>query len=145
MPTANGFNTGKDITLVIVTPTGTLTIAGLTGFHSSQMTSPLDSKLIDGRNIYDEIPTGWEGGFDLERLDSTLDDYFSLAEDGYYNGVISNGVPTITETITESNGRITQYSYQGVALKFADAGKWTGDAKVMQSVTFRCSRRPKVQ
>ena len=138
-----GFNTGKDVTLVIVTPTGTLEISGITGFQSAQMTNPLDHKGINGNNIYAEIPTGWEGTFDLDRTDGSLDSYFAQAEAAYYNGN-DPGVATITETITESSG-ISQFRYTGVALKFADAGTWRGDQKVSQRVSFRASLRQQVQ
>ena len=144
MPTANGFNTGKDVTLVISTPTGVLQIDGLTGFKAAQLTQPLDSKLITGVNLYDEIPLGWSGTFNLERLDSTVDDYFAADESGYFTGVKPNSIVTITQTIQENSGN-TQYRFTGVALKFEDAGEWRGDQKVMQTISFRASRRLKVQ
>jgi len=138
-----GFNTGKDITLVIVTPTGTLQADGITGFQSMQMTQPLDHKGLDGTNLYAEIPTGWEGTFDIDRTDQAIDAYFAATEAAYYSGT-DPGVATITETVTETNG-ISQYRYTGVALKFADAGTWRGDQKVSQRVTFRAARRQQVQ
>ena len=144
MPTANGFNTGKDVTLVISTPTGVLQIDGLTGFKAQQLTQALDSKLITGDNIYDEIPLGWSGTFNLERLDSTVDDYFAADENGYYTGVKPNSIVTITQSIQENVG-VTIYRFTGVALKFEDAGEWRGDQKVMQSLSFKSSRRLKVQ
>jgi hypothetical protein len=144
MPTANGFNTGKDITLVISTPTGVLQIDGLTGFKAAQLTQPLDSKLITGDNIYDEIPLGWSGTFNLERLDSAVDDYFAADENGYFTGVKPNSIVTITQVIQENVGT-TIYRFAGVALKFEDAGEWRGDQKVMQSISFKASRRLKVQ
>jgi len=144
MPTANGFNTGKDVTLVISTPTGVLQIDGLTGFKAQQLTQALDSKLITGDNIYDEIPLGWSGTFNLERLDSTVDDYFAADENGYYSGVKPNSIVTITQSIQENVG-VTIYRFTGVALKFEDAGEWRGDQKVMQSLSFKASRRLKVQ
>ena len=53
-----GFSTGKDITLALITPQGALTLGGITGFESRQMTTGLDFKGIDGTNKYAELPTG---------------------------------------------------------------------------------------
>jgi hypothetical protein len=52
---------------------------------------------------------------------------------------------TITETITEASGSVTQWRYNGVALKYAEAGSWKGDAKVSQRISFRCTARVQVQ
>jgi hypothetical protein len=51
---------------------------------------------------------------------------------------------TITETIAEVSGAITQYRYLGALLKLDDAGDYAGDATVKQKVSFVCSRRVKV-
>ena len=139
-----GFNTGKDITLVIVTAVGVLQINGSTGFQAMQMTQRLDHKGLDGNNKYAEIPTGWEGSFDYDREDSVADDYFAQYEAAYYNGT-DPGNATITQTITENNGGTTQYRFTGAALKFSDAGTWRGDQKVPIKINFTASNRQKVQ
>ena len=139
-----GFSTGKDITLAVITTGGALTLGGITSFESRQMTTGLDFKGIDGTNKYAELPIGWEGSFDLDRSNSQADDFFAGYEATYYAGG-DPGVATITETINEANGAITQYRYNGVALKYAEAGSWKGDAKVTQRISFRCTARVKVQ
>ena len=72
-----------------------------------------------------------------------LDDYWSQLEAAYYNG--SNELPvTITETIQEVNGSISQYRYLQVLLTIEDAGMFKGDASVHQKVRFVAARRVKV-
>jgi hypothetical protein len=85
---------------------------------------------------------GWSGRFEYERQDSTLDDYFSMLEANYYLGVPEQPC-SITETIENPDGGITQYRYLGVLLKLDDAGDWAGDKTVKMTVSFVASRRMK--
>ena len=40
-----------------------------------------------------ELPKGWEGAFEIERGDLTVDDFIAMAEQQFYNG---STVPTGT-------------------------------------------------
>ena len=142
MPTSQGLNTGKDITLVLTGPLGLIQVSGITGFHASQITQGIDSKRLDGDNIYDELPMGWNVSFDYDRTDSSLDDYFAAKEDAYHSAGTTS-TATIYQTIVETNG-VTQYRFDGCALKFDDAGDWRGDQKVTQKVSGKAGRRVKV-
>jgi hypothetical protein len=93
--------------------------------------------------LFDELPAGWSGGFDLDRADSTLDDYFAARESDYYGGIASPTI-SITETISEVSGSISQFRYTGVALKFEDAGNKGADKTVGQKVSFKAARRIKI-
>ena len=138
-----GFNTGKDITLTLVGPLGVVNISGITGFQSEQMTQALDHKALDGTNKYAEIPTGWNGTFDLDRTDASVDSFFAQVEAIYYAGG-DPGVVTIAEIITENGNYVSEWRYDGCALKFTDAGTWRGDQKVQQKIAFRATRRVQV-
>lgn len=147
MPVDTGFGTlniGKDVALDVVLPDNSiLTINITTSFTAKQVTKALDSKGIDGINRVAEIPDSWSGSFAIDRSGSGLDDYFAAVEAGYYaNGTLS--AVRITQTITEPSGQISQYRYDGVALSLNDAGQWSGDAYVKQTINWRASKRIKV-
>lgn len=140
---ANGFNVGRDHVLDINTSRGILRQAIRTGFMLKQLTDSLESKAADGVNRFAELPAGWEGSFDFDRGSSELDDYFAAAETDYYGGLGQDAI-TITETVTEVNGSLSQYRLTGVALKYDDGGEKGGAKLVKQKVSFKASRRLKV-
>jgi hypothetical protein len=51
----------------------------------------------------------------------------------------------ITETITEVDGSISQWRYEGVMFAMPEHGNWKGDAKVSQRLEWCASFRKLVQ
>lgn len=139
----NGFSVGRDVSLDIVTASGPLSFGLITKFSRKQDTTEKKIKGMDGITRPVRFFDGWSGTFDIERQDDTLDSYFAQAEDDYYSG-FNEASSTITETITEVNGSVSQYRYIGVVLKYDDAGEASGDDTVKQKVSFVASRRIKV-
>lgn len=139
----NGFTVGKDVSLDIIGPQGPLRFNLITMFTAKPEITDQKVKGLDGITRHVRFPDGWAGSFDLERQDSTIDDYFAQLEANYYAGLNENPL-TITETITEVNGSVSQYRFVGVLLKLDDAGDFKGDATVKQKVSFMASRRLKV-
>lgn len=139
----NGFSVGRDVSLDIIGPAGPLRFNLVTGFNSKPDITDQKVKGLDGITRHVRFPDGWSGAFDVTRSDSTIDDYFAQIEANYYAGL--NEQPcTITETITEVSGAVTQYRYLQVLLKLDDAGQWQGDQTVKQKVSFVAARRVKV-
>lgn len=139
----NNFSVGRDVSLDIVGPNGPLRFSLITNFNSKQTSKENSIKGLDGITRPVRFFDGWTGSFSLERQDSAVDDYFAQLEANYYAG-INEGSVTITETITEASGAVTQYRYVGVLLKYDDSGSWAGDATVKQSLSFIASRKLKV-
>src|SRR4051794_1066860 len=139
----NGFSTGRDISLVVTTPNGQLTLVGLTNFSKKPMTTKIKSKGIDGTPRHATIPDGWSGSFRLDRLSPEVDNFWAAFEAGYFNGQSQQG-GAIYETISESDGSVTQWRYVNVALSLDDAGDFAGDKRVEQSISFEADRRIKV-
>lgn len=138
----NNYSVGRDVTLVIQTSTGALTLNKVTKFKSKQETTEVRVKRLDGITDRLRFFDGWSGTFDMERQDSAVDDYFSQLEANYYAGI--NEQPCqIYETIQEPNGQTTQYRHDGVMLSLDDAGEWAGDATVKMSLKWTASRRIK--
>ncbi|GAB3249195.1 hypothetical protein [Chitinimonas naiadis] len=139
----NGFSVGRDLALDISTPSGPLRLSLITGFDSKPNYGDIKVKGLDGVTRHARFPDGWEGSFEVERMDSVIDNYFAQLEASYYAGI--NEQPcTITETITDPDGSVNQYRYKQVLLKLTDKGKWEGDKTVKQKLGFVAARREKV-
>lgn len=139
----NGLSVGKDQVLDVVTPSGPLRLGLLTNFTKQQDTTEQRIKGKDGISRHLRFFDGWSGTFEIERQDSLVENYFVQLEANYYAG-LSEGPVTITETITEPDGSLSQYRYVGVVLKLSNAGGWSGDATVKQSLSWMASRCVKV-
>jgi hypothetical protein len=139
----NGYSVGRDLTLNINTQTGALIVRKITRFQSKQETRELKVMGLDGITDHAILPDCWGGDMDVERRDSVLDDYFAQLEADYYAG-LNLAQSTITETIREANGKISQYRYTGVQFKLASAGEWSGADTVKQRLDWVASRRIKV-
>src|SRR5690348_7427813 len=136
----NDFSVGRDVTISIDTSTGPVVLSLITGFESHQQVVKKRVKGLDGINRPVTFPDGWTGKIDVEREDATLDKYFAQQEANYYAGQ-DNPTITITETITEVDGSVSQFQYQGVVLSLADGGSWKGDDTVKQTVDFEATKR----
>jgi hypothetical protein len=139
----NGFSAGRDIAVNIQTPTGPLELSLVTKFTSKPENTDVKVKGMDGRTRNLRFPNGWSGSFEIERQDSTVDDYFALDEASYYAGVNIQS-STITETITDPDGSVSQYQFVGVMFKLDDAGSWEGDKTVKQKISFVAEQRIKL-
>lgn len=143
MSGTNQFNIGRDSQLTIMSATGPLSFNIITDFDSKPQIKQIESDGIDGTMRFRNLPMGHTGSFKLDRADSNVTDYFAQQEANFFAGLNPDTV-TITQTITEASGAITQYQYTGVTLALEDAGNWKGLEKITQSIAFRASRLIKV-
>lgn len=141
---AQEFNIGRDVTLDIIDPVqGPLRFKLMTSFDGTPKYKSLESNPLDGVPRFAEIPAGHEIVFEFDRADSRADDYFCAQEENYFAGrAIPNA--SITETVTEVNGAISQYRYTGVALSLTKSGPWKGDSLVGQGIKGLASRKRKI-
>ena len=141
----NHFNIGSDWTVDLFDPLlgGVQTFALITGFSKRQTTNRVTSRGLDGMRRDYDIPDGWEGTLTFDRASANLDDYFARKEQAHYDGIV---IPpcSITETVREVGGGVTQWRYEGVTLSMSQGGEARGDAKVEQTVDFVASRRRRV-
>jgi len=137
------FSVGRDTQLVVMGPAGRVDLAHVTGFEARQVTQSVRVSRLDGTPLGAELPKGWEGSFDLERGNSAADDFIAAAELQYFNGAIT--VPgTMYQYVTETDGSVSTYQYDGVTFKLASAGQWKGDNSVKQTLDFFAARRRRV-
>ncbi len=142
MPT-NAFSLGRDTQLVVVAPSGQISLSYVTGFESRQVTHSIRVDVLDGTQMAAELPKGWEGTFDLERGSSVVDDFIASTEQAYYT---RGPLPTSTfyQYVTEVDGSTSTYQYEGAVFKLATAGAWRGDASVKQKLEFFAASRIRV-
>ena len=134
------FNVGRDVTVNIITTNGPIVLSTITSFKAKQDSTQQKLVLINGVTHHLRFFIGWTGSFSIERASDVLDNYFALLEQNYYQGIREQGA-SITETIQELNGSISQFRFTNVLLSFDDAGDYAGDKSVAQSMSFVASRR----
>jgi hypothetical protein len=137
------FSVGRDTQLVVMGPKGRVDMSHVTGFESRQLTSPVRVNRLDGTQLGAELPKGWEGFFEVERGTPALDDFISSIEQDFYNG---NGAQagTMYQYITETDGSVSTYQYEGVVFKLISAGVWKGDSSVKQKLEFFATRKRRI-
>src|ERR1700691_94005 len=83
------FSVGRDTQLVVIGPSGQITLNHVTAFDSRQVTQSVRVNRLDGNQMGMELPKGWEGSFELERGDSIVEDFIAITEQNYFNGAVS--------------------------------------------------------
>ncbi len=137
---ANGLNTGIDVKISFSDADGVQQFAILESFDAAENANAPEKVGIDGSTRFPKFHLGWKGTFVYQRNSNVLDAYIALQESQYYLGV--DQLPgTITQTITENDGTVSQYSYSNVVLILEDAGTWSGTDIVTQKFSFMASRK----
>lgn len=140
----NNFSIGRDVTLDIAGQDGKIVSFNLiTQFDAKQLTGKVTIHGMDGSVRFLEIPEGWDGTISVTRGDRSLDDFIATLEENYYAGKNVLG-SSITETINEPNGGISQWRYEGVMFKLDDAGSWKGNGDVAQKLSWCAGRKRRV-
>ena len=137
------FSVGRDTQLVVIGPTGRVDLTHVTAFDSRQITQSVRVDRLDGTHMGTELPKGWEGSFEIERGNSTVDDFIAAAEQQYFNGS-SVALGTMYQYVTETDGSTSTYQYDNVAFRLSNAGVWKGDSSVRQKLEFFAARRRRV-
>lgn len=137
------FSIGKDTQLVVMGPNGRVDLSHVTAFESRQLTQSVRVNRIDGIQLGAELPRGWEGSFEVERGNSVLDDFISVSEQQHYDGQMTPSA-TMYQYVTETDGSVSTYQYDGTVFRFANAGIWKGDSPVKQKLEFYATRRRRV-
>jgi len=139
----NGYTVGRDVTVTISGAGGNNIIISsdqVTHFEARPVkrqdwARPLN---LPPRPLY--MPDGWQGTFEVDRADATLDSYQADLESEFWNGQnILAG--TLLETITEDDGSVTQYQFDGVMYWVEEPGAFRVDGIVRQRVEFCAGRR----
>ena len=137
------FSVGRDCQLVVMGAYGRIDLTHVTAFESRQVTASVRVDRIDGSQLAAELPKGWDGHFDLERGSSAVDDFIARVEEAYFGG---KAVPTGTlyQYVTEADGSVSTYQFDGVVFKLVQAGTWRGDQSVRQRLEFFAGSRKRI-
>jgi hypothetical protein len=137
----SGLNIGSDARFDIITSAGLLILPTLLNLKSKKLNQKLTVKPLNGLPIHLNFQeNGWEGSFDVSRVDGTLDSYFAQYEANYYAG-IAQPSGTIQQTIANPDGSFNVFQFQGVVLYYDDAGDYEAEKNVIQKVSFAASTR----
>jgi hypothetical protein len=144
IPTS-AFSIGNDWTIDIFDPLngGIQSWSLLTGFSKKQNTTRITSNALDGRTRLVDLPDTYEGTMTFDRASPAIDNYFAARDEAYYQGRVQPPV-TLTETIKEVDGGISQWRYEDVSLTYDNGGNAQGKDKVEVSVNWIAGRRRKV-
>ena len=137
------FSIGRDTQLVVIGPSGRVDLSYVTGFEAKQITQSIRVNQLNGSTLGTELPKGWEGAFELERGDSTVEDFIAAAEQQFFNGATSTP-GMMYQYVNETDGSTSTYQYDGVTFKLASAGQWRGDSSVKQRLEFFATRRRRI-
>ena len=147
---ANSFSTGRDCQLVVIGPSGANGQAGarvdlthVTGFESRQQTHRIRIDRLDGVHLAAELPQGWDGHFELDRGSPAADDFINSLEQAWHvDGLLESG--TLFQYVTETDGSISTYQFEGAVFKMVNAVQWKADSTVRQRLEFFASRRKRI-
>ena len=137
----NNLTLGRDLVIVLFDNNTKLPIAtaNIIEFDAKQETKQETSHPMNGDPRFIEVPMGWKGHFQFDRVDRQLEDFAAYLEVAYYAG--QNILPmVINEFKQEPDGTTSQMRYTGVVIKFSEKGTWKTDALVKQKVEFAASR-----
>lgn len=139
----NGLNIGRDATLDVIDPAlGPLRFKIRTGYTVTPQYIDLSSKGQDGEKRNATIPDGHSIELSLDRGSGEADSYFANREAAYFNGIDIPPV-SVTETIKEANGAVSQYRYTNGTIK-QGATSWKGDTITTSGVTLNFTRKIKI-
>lgn len=136
----NGLTSGIDHKITITDVNGVEQFSIIESFSSKEDATTDKIIAMDGTVRHPKFHQGWSGTFVLERNTPFTDAYFAAQEASYYLGA-DQIAATITETITENDGTVSQWQYTGCVLTLEDAGSYSGTEIVKQSVSFMGARK----
>lgn len=137
----NQVNTGRDVTLNVVSPSGTFELNITQSFRRTAMFDRRESRPINGSPQFIDIPKGWEIRFELDRQDATVDEFFASQESAYYSGAAINASSISEQLISAIDGSVSVFLYSGLMLTLDDAGDVKADDVIKMTVSGRAATR----
>src|ERR1700749_3540626 len=135
MGSLDGLSAGQSVKLTIADVNGVKKFEILRRFTSKPDNTIEKRVYMDGTTRHPKFFKGWSGSFEFDRGSSAIDDYFNDQESNYYLGGDQINC-TITETITELNGKTSQFVYSDAVLDLETAGDKSGEEIVTETVIF---------
>jgi hypothetical protein len=143
MPGQDGLTSGISSTTNWTDINGNQKFEILESFTFKENSDVKDETAIDGKTRHPLFLFGWTGSAVFQRGSNFIDTYFANRERNYYLGGDQINL-TVTQTIKEVNGSISQYQFTGLILQMDDGGMYSGTEIVKQTLSWKCSRRLKL-
>ncbi len=141
--TQGSFDTGRQITLVLIGPFGRVDLPNVTGFDAKQQMATVKVDRLDGVQMNASLPKGWTGSFELERGSAVIDALFDQIENAWFtSGSYKAG--SIYQYVDEADESVSTFQFDNVALTLSESGNWKSDQSVKQRVDFVANRRRRV-
>lgn len=144
MASQDGLTSGQSVTTTWSDINGNKNWQILESFTAKEDADVPKQTAIDGKTRHPLFLRGWSGTAVYQRGSNSLDQYFADRERNYYNGADQVDL-TITQTIKEVNGKISQYQFIGVTITMEDAGTVSGTDIVKQTISWQAKRRMALQ
>lgn len=136
----NGLTSGIDNKLTFRDTSGILRFVQIESFTSKEDARTDKVIGMDGNVRHPKFHQGWSGSFVVDRTSNVMDNYIAFQEASYNLGLDQLPV-TITQTISESDGSVSQYQYINCVLTMDNAGNYSGSEIVKQNFMFESSGR----
>lgn len=140
MSNLDGLTSGISHTLVLTDIDGLKSFTNLESFSANENADVQDHTDISGITRHPKLHQGWHGSFTYQRGSNALDAYFANQERNYYQGGDQTNI-TITESIKELDGTISQFQFTECVLSLTDGGTYSGTTIVKQTVAFKARRK----
>lgn len=136
------FSLGPNNSITIFDATGEINLGTFTEltFESRPIQDRRKINLMNG-STYDLVFNhGWEGRISIQRTNPFLDQYWGILEVN-----VRAGLPyptfTIVQTIRETDGTTSRFTFQGAILTYDQAGTWQNEEGVVQMLSFTAPYR----
>ena len=134
------FTVGSDATAVLIGPDGTrIDMPKLTKITVKPMYDKVKITPLNTPPEQRELPAGHDVTLGFERVDGTVEAYFSQIESSYWSGGTAAGGTGSTGAlfvyISNYDGSQTTRNYQKLSLSFDDSGDFSGPKSVPQQIT----------
>ena len=133
----NQFNTGRDVSVVILHPLaagGRLDLTIVTDFDAKVMYHDIKITGLDGYTRTKHVPDQGTLSFSIERTDPVVDAFcWKLFRSYKDTGRLPDG--RVFQYVAELDGSVTTTEYAGVAFKVDEIGQYRKDQQVTQKLT----------
>jgi hypothetical protein len=136
----SGVNIGSDTTVNFLVFGVVVNWQIVTSFEERQLTEKVTSDAITGVVRVRDVERGWEGTFEYDRADPSIESFFAAKEVARFSGGIVPDVQIATTT-TNVDQTVSRFQHTGVTMTLETTGPKTGSALQKGRVSWRSSRR----
>ncbi len=141
----NGMNVGRDYNFGLFDPltSALVELGDVETVDVKPMKHEISSRPYNDVPKFGFIPDGYQGTFTITRTGSQLEDLQLALNEAFNAGqIIRAGY--LNETVTDPDGTVAKYQYQGCVFHVDDLGQISREKTVKQKVEFKASRKIKL-